>query len=559
MRHGAWGLVCAVLLVSPVVFCDPTLAGVSYRTAALTGDRAPGTVDGVTFTYISNSVINDLGEVAFIGRVTGPEVDVSNHVGVWSSGGGGSLELVARKNMQAPGASPGQVLSQFLDVVLGEAGEVLIEANLNGPGVHYPTNHSGLWIAKQGNLSLVSRGGDQVPGADDGVRYTGPGTYMINALGQVAINSGFTGSSTRNVGILAGQPDQLALVVRKGDAVPGGSGDLYGNLRLRDITDSGTVVYTYTDYTYDPGSSVKLEHLFITDLVDAPVRIVGTGDAAPGTEPGVYFGRDSATGSVVRSVGYSDSGQVIFHSKLAGAGVDDTNDEGVWWGPAAGLSLLIREGDHAPGTPAGTVFGLSDAQYVFDYPFLGASGEIAIRGYLRGAGVSVGNDVGYWVTAGGELRLVAREADPAPGLGPGVWMAPILSDSSAHPMVNPIGQIAFICNVRGAGVTAENDRALWATDPSGELTLVAREGTLFDVNDDPVIEDLRMIERINFADQPGGTDGGSKVFNASGKLLFELDFTDGSSGAFIALVPEPATAGVVVLALGLVLCERRLG
>ena len=56
------------------------------------------------------------------------------------------------------------------------------------------------------------------------------------------------------------------------------------------------------------------------------------------------------------------------------------------------------------------------------------------------------------------------------------------------------------------------------------MHLIAREGYAFDVNDDPFIEEQRTVDLI--------TSTGS--FNDNGQFAFNLSFTDGTSGIFVA-------------------------
>ena len=224
-------------------------------------------------------------------------------------------------------------------------------------------------------------------------------------------------------------------------------------------------------------------------------------------------------------LGFNGAGQTAFKGRLTGPGVDITNDGGIWSEGSGSLALVAREGDAAPGTEPGVVFR------EFQNVRLNAAGQTALWGTLTGPGVDDTNDTGIWSEGSGSLSLVARAGDPAPGTEPGV----VYSGSFTFPLpLNGAGQTAFHSNLTGAGVDATNDRGIWVTNLDGVPTLIAREGDLFDVNDDPFVDDLRTISGTGFASDSGGEDGRRTGFNDAGQLALGLSFTDGSAGVFIA-------------------------
>jgi hypothetical protein len=72
------------------------------------------------------------------------------------------------------------------------------------------------------------------------------------------------------------------------------------------------------------------------------------------------------------------------------------------------MQLIIREGDAAPGTSSGVLFGQFDP----NSHVLNADNQIAFLGRLTGTGVTTANDVGIWATDSiGEIQLIAREGN----------------------------------------------------------------------------------------------------------------------------------------------------
>jgi len=84
---------------------------------------------------------------------------------------------------------------------------------------------------------------------------------------------------------------------------------------------------------------------------------------------------------------------------------------------------------------------------------------------------------------------------------------------------------------------------------------VVLKGQLFDVDPTDGV-DLREIEEIHFEGGSGGQDGRRMAFNDRNTLLFQLYFTDGSSGIFTTTVPEPSTLLLVVICGACLLWRR---
>jgi hypothetical protein len=117
---------------------------------------------------------------------------------------------------------------------------------------------------------------------------------------------------------------------------------------------------------------------------------------------------------------YNDAGKVTFYGSLSGsnAELNSNNNEGIWTNRSGGLSLVMREGDQAPGLPAGAVFSFN---LVSARPQHNNLGQIKFPGFLRPGvgGVTTDNDGALWVTdTSGALQLIVREGNPftvAPG------------------------------------------------------------------------------------------------------------------------------------------------
>src|SRR5215510_13205875 len=90
--------------------------------------RLPAHRQGVNFdSLIFQTGFNDSGQSAFAAYLTGSGVDPSNDNGVWS-GSPGSLALVARSGLPAPGTPSGVNFRDFFfPVTINNAGRVAFE------------------------------------------------------------------------------------------------------------------------------------------------------------------------------------------------------------------------------------------------------------------------------------------------------------------------------------------------------------------------------------------------------------------------------------------------
>jgi len=214
------------------------------------------------------------------------------------------------------------------------------------------------------------------------------------------------------------------------------------------------------------------------------------------------------------------------------------------------LALVARTGDAAPKT------GAFFAGLGITTPILNDAGQTAFAGRLTGTEVGFNNDTGIWSEGGGAgLDLVALEGNTAPETG-----GAIFGDfDTSTPVLNGAGQTAFFGRLTGTGIDGDNDRGVWAEDPSGVLKLIARTGDMLDV-DDGLGTDFREISGLSFAGNTGNGDGRPSGFNNLGQLAFLTTFTDGTSGIFVSnlvAIPEPSTLLLGALATMGVLLKRR--
>jgi hypothetical protein len=148
------------------------------------------------------------------------------------------------------------------------------------------------------------------------------------------------------------------------------------------------------------------------------------------------------------------------------------------------------------------------------------------------------------------FRIAARNGERAPSLElPASWIV-----HHSPFAINSAGHVAFEASLFGPNTHALNSSALYAEDPSGQLTLVIREGYPWQIAPNHVA----VVKDFEWSVVDGG--GQPAAWNDLHQLALHVTFWDGRSGNFlVTVVPEPATIALVVSAIlftGLALCTR---
>ncbi len=471
----------------------------TLRTVSLSETQAPGMDSGVEFSGFSLiPALNNAGQTTFRGFLAGPGVDFSSNVSVWSEGGDAGLALVAREGSPAPGVTNDEIFSgSFNEPSINNAGQIAVRGGLTGTGVSN-SNDRGLWSQGGGaGLALVARDGNLAPGTVDNENFSFLGPPAFNGAGQSAFLGLLpTGLGSNNSGIWSeGGGAGLALVARGGNQAPGvAAGVNFGTFRDPVINGAGQTAF----WAFLTGPGVG-DHSVWSEGGGAGLALVARqGDSAPGTagaanfssfdkpvinnagqtafsallegaESGIWSeGAGSGLALVARSgdlapdvidganfSGFSEpvlngAGRTAFRADLTGAGVDSSNDRGIWSeGEGAGLALVARSGNSAPGVSGDVTF--SD----FSNPTLNGAGRLAFRGTLTGTDVNNGNDRGLWAEdSSGALTLIAREGDMIDlddGSGPDLRTIAALSlagesgnEDGRRSEFNDLGQLAFM-------------------------------------------------------------------------------------------------------------------
>jgi len=384
-----------------------------FEVLSAVGGQAPGAAGGVLFESLGNPLVSSLGHVAFLGFLNAAP---DQNSGIWT-GMDVIQNVIAREGHQAPDTEAAAMFSTLKTPVLNNAGEVAFVGFLRpGTGNVTQNNDGGLWAGPAGSLLLVAREGDHAPGTPNGVAFSSVwGSPAMNNPGQVTFRNALipsVGGTTLldDEGLWIGTAGALTLLGREGSQAPGlvagisfsrsGPTTLFSNPDLNDV---GQV--TFTGWFEGPGVDDTNSHAIWAGLPGALQVAVRAGDAAAGT---------SSTFSRLFTPSINATGQIVFRGVLTtGGNVTGNNDRGIWSGLPGAFDLVTREGDQAPAAATGAVFGSLST------PSTNALGHVAFEGILAtGAGGVTGvNDSGLWIAdqTGSEVLQIVREGQPLNG------------------------------------------------------------------------------------------------------------------------------------------------
>lgn len=498
--------------ISIAVLVPLIASATTLRTVALTGQTAVGTSGGVVYSALFTPSLNNSGQVAFGGTLSGVGIDSTNDSGAWSEGGG-SLALIARSGDAAPGYPSGNVLGSVSPGRINNLGQTLVAAGLVGPGGAPP--QIGYWLHDSNGTQFIVRQGDQAAGLPAGVTYKHLWTSAHNNLGEILLNATLDGpgvDGSNFIAIWTAAPGNVQLVARLGDQAPDlPSGITYEHFDQPEpivMNDSGQTVF-YAGLNGPGVTSANNRGIFLGTAGD--IRLVAReGSPIVGLPAGTNFG------AIYEPV-INSAGQIAFY---AGYSDSSSGGAGYYLGTPGNFSLVARSGDQAPGAPAGVAYGARGGTVIND------QGLLAFHSFLQGNGVSIDNNEALFVQDANGVKMIARRGNPAPGMPAGVT----INSLGTIPAMNCRGQIAFIAQARNAANPLQRIDGIWATDATGALQLILRTAEVLEVGPG----DFRTVSHFSFVDGNGNADGRQSMLNDQGQIAFQATFTDGTSGIFVS-------------------------
>lgn len=387
------------------------------------GNLAPGTTG--SFASFKDPLLNQDGDLAFIGKIAGTGVNTSNDFGLFTTLSG-SLTLVMREGDVL--ANPnGAIVKSISSVALDEEQVAVVAALVTGtndqpgPGGVTKTNDVALFLCDGSSVALVLREGDVVPLTTGSMRITkltalAPGNAAPAfghglERGQTLVRiSGTAGAQA----VLAVTGTGMSEIAAAGGPAPGYDiGATFKSFGVPVQDALGAAAFQATAKTGTAGVTTA-NSAGIYAEIDGELRsIVKTGTVAP-----ILGGTFSSFKDPVRN----GVGAVAFLTGLKGTGISGSNDTVIYWAGPLGLGPVAREGMPAPettGTAGAALFKSFSSLTVAEPPF----GPVFLAKLQTGAAGAAGpggavssNDVGLWaLDQFGAVRLLIREGGPFAG------------------------------------------------------------------------------------------------------------------------------------------------
>lgn len=556
---------CAGVVLLASALSAPSVASIIYTTVALSGtDGAlgPGMGVGVTFSGLGGQqpMINSGGQVSFRGNSS----QAGTPQGMWVHTGASNANVAI-----AGGARPGG--GTYTSGTTGIINSMMI--NDAGDWAMRLGASTGLFATASGVPTRVMLTGDAAPGAG-GASYSGSasGMPLMNNAGQVGYmaNLGVNATSTPPVvisgatanasALWVGAPGSGSMVLRQNDTVtaidPGGSVRInaISSLGLRMNGSGKFAIQTTLQGTVTTGTGAGSNSAMVATNRGGSLEVVArVGDASPNAS-GV------ATADLYRSlnatsVAFNDAARIAFTASLRNAAGTQTVTSALFTDLGTGVvHAAARQGDAVPAITGAVGSEFAGATWSsFSDPVMNGAGTLALSTSITNV-PSGTTALLVTMAPSGVFTKVARSGDVAiPGGAPLGGDAFFTSFSSIS--MNSTGQMAFSALLNGSGISGGpggNNSAIFGYDPSGSPFAIARTSDFFEV----APGDFRQISALGGLATTGGQDGRIRNLNENGDLTFTLDFTDGSSGVFVAHIPSVGLLPTLGLG-GLIAARRR--
>jgi hypothetical protein len=534
--------IAVTLLVVLALAAPASGQGYTHIVVAKTGDVAPGTgglTFGATFTAPALNSVSDQYAAAFLAQLTGPGVTANvNDRGIFSRTTSGSLEYVARTGdpiTTGAGTATLATINPSFPAV-GLDGRIGFTGTLSGGGIT-TANDGAAWVGTPGNLTVVAREGDAVPFGGGATFTQVTAAPLMLAEGSVVIAAQ---TSDGRSGLFTGSPGNVSAFAQSNTTAPDTGGATFSGVSFETASTNGTIGFR--------------GNLVVGGTVTSANSVGIWAGTTPGTTRLIIRADQIAPtiGTAVVSLGglaVLGNGQVVVPATAAtGGAVTTANDTGLFVGTTqANLQLVVREGMTIPNS-GGAVLGPVTSPFAggntagFRTVVAGAptTSDSALFTWNQTAGLVMLAREGN--TAPGTGGAVFGQ------LGTG---SPTFAFGQIFTL-NRDGRAAFYAPLTGTGTDATNNTGIWAQTDGG-LVLVVRKGQQIDLDPGPGT-DLATIASLGLYDNGPptgfgqGMNAGYGSFGAGFEVAWAATFTDGRTAAFVSVIPVPEPLGVLAVA-----------
>ncbi len=487
---------------------DVVLGATVHQQIAFVGTAVPGAGTdpripaGAKWSFIGVPAVSSSGKIAFVGDWKSTPA-ASPTRGLFLDG-----TLLARVGRDAP--LPGVTFQTFQHPVFArDSDKLFAPAVLAGRGVTEDNNAA--LVSFDPAAKIVARENDLIT--------TGPKRRIASFLGVEAV-----GGRAMLLGTLreAVPPNRTALIfpgegahaalaytgqklfaktVRSLHALQTISGST-GQGRAELSGSANRFIARFTDGTH---AVVEM------NAQGLPKKLAMSGESADGSASSEVW---KSLGTTVGST--ADSAKFVFLGKVVPSVGDSNGRQRVYIGSETGIEALVSTGDNAPEAGLGTFDS-------FQEPVLAADGScLAFVGKTK---VGMRLETGIFARIGdAPLATIATLTSPPPDVPEGARWKAFVSLAAPGGGVGPV----FTATLRGSGITAANDKGLWAIDTHGLLRCLFREG------DQVASKTLKSFDVLNAV---AGTRGAARAFNERTQIVWRAVFADGSAGIIRTTVP----------------------
>jgi hypothetical protein len=525
--------------------------------------QAAGLPTGVSYGSAFSFQLNQAGQVLLFSSINGPGITTSSQHGIFV-GTPGNMQLALQSGGVYPGATADDRFVKFEGPILfSDQGEIGFRAEIEANyGAHLRRYTA--WYGAPNQLRLITEAGGPVPGIPNTTFYLstfGNAQAPLRAVtpnGALLIPGDLVGptiTADNDTAFWYGKPNNLQLVLRKGDPAPGTpAGVTFGYSSGTSFPFSQMVInpqgrLAFLSSIVGPGVTTSNEQGIWSGLPGALQLIAREGNPAVGAAAGVVYDRLEQRPMINRL------GQVSFAGFMSGTGVTTANSQGLWLAQPNGTTqLVVRNGSAAPGLPAGyTMTGIYGSGSASGFTaYLSDQGQLAFVADVTGPDIpqnTGSSPTALFLGSPGNIKAIALTGTQIMDAEPGFVFHSFATDELT---MNATGLLVF----RAVAIRnqSESYAALYVYDGEN-IHQIARTGVQVEtgLNIMETITDLslRSLDR-NY----GHSEGYGSTFNDNGQLLYEATFSSSGTAIFLVTIPEPSSWLVLIGVLGCCLLIR---